>query len=194
MEEVNAFGTAATISLDRYGGAAAANNLQWSSTQAASLIYYKKEMAKALLTAAQRLDELHQVAVNEGTTSELLTTDEIRAYQQRLSTTGFTAEEISDAKTAGLTDAQIEASRQEILAANPEESAGDLVPYLTDLANEFRNLGNAILFPPIPDFSVSGGSGGLTAAGQASTPDNLARLQYGRDIVGGQPTAANSDR
>jgi hypothetical protein len=175
FDAMNSNGLAAAITLDRYGGAAAANNLEWSSLQAASLIYYKEEMGQALLTAAQRLDELLQVVISEGDTSVMVTADEIRAYQDRLRTSGYTAEEISDAKTAGLTDADIEASRQDAIAADPEETAGDLIVMLTELANEYRNLGNTLLNPP--NFTLSlGGSGGLTAAQAGGEPDNLARI------------------
>jgi len=173
MNEAYAFGVAATISLDRYGGAAAASDVQWSSLQAGALLHFKEEMAKSLLVVADRLDALRQLAISEGSATIPITADEIRAYQQRLSSSGFTVEEIADAKTVGLTDAQIEAQRQEVLATKPEEAAGDVLVYLADLATAYRTLGNDILFPPMPVFSVSGGGGGVIAS---ATPDNLARV------------------
>lgn len=177
--DANASGLAATISLDRYGGAAAAYDLQWTSLQSGALLYHKQEMAKALLVAADRIDALRALAISEGTTSIPITADEVRAYQQELAANGFSAQEIADAKLAGLSDAQIEANKQQILTTKPEDAAGDLLVNLEAWATAYRNLGNAILFPPMPSFSVSGGGGGLTQATAASadaTPDNLARV------------------
>ncbi len=177
--DANASGLAATISLDRYGGAAAANDLEWMSLQGGTLLYHKQEMAKALLVAAERMDALCQLAIAEGTTSIPVTADEFRAYQLELAATGFSAQEIADAKQVGLSDAQNEANKQELLATKPEDAAGDLLVKLEAWATAYRALGNAILFPPLPSFSVSGGGGGLAqtvAADANATPDNLARV------------------
>jgi len=155
--EANAQGVAATETLDRYGGAAAANDLQWSSVQAASLIYYKQAYAQALITVSNNIDALIQVAASEGVTSVIVTADEIRAYQTRLRDTGYTAAEISDAKLLGLTDEDIEANRQSVLAADPDIAAGDLVGYLASLSQKFRAVSTAILTPANFGLSVTGG-------------------------------------
>jgi len=180
--DMNAKGEAATITLDRYGGAGAAKNLEWTSLQAASLLYYKQQYALALTTAAMKIDALRQLAANEGVTTVPVTEAEIRAYQDRLRTTGFTAQEISDAKTVGLTDAEIEANKQDILAADPAKSATDVIVYLGQLADAFRKLSNDLINPPnFGGFSVSGGLvAGTTQAqiaqAQAVTPTNLVRV------------------
>jgi hypothetical protein len=192
MLDMNAKGEAATITLDRYGGAAAAKNLEWSSTQAASLIFYKFEYGQALITAALRLDELVAVAASEGVTSSFVTADDIRAYQAQVSATGFTESEIQDAKAVGLTDAQIEAHRNEILAADPETSKGDVITYLKDLASAYRNLGVALTTPQNFGFSISGGGGGLFApeavADNQTAAQNLVRVfNLHSDVQVGNP-------
>ena len=66
-------------------------------------------------------------------------------------------------KLIGLTDAQIEAQRQAIIAANPNDVAGNLLEKYTNEASVSRDLGNALLHPPVfhPSFSVSGSPGKL---------------------------------
>src|SRR6185369_3731525 len=74
---------------------------------------------------------------------------------------GFSAQEISDAHAVGLTDDGLESLRQTILAAKPEDLAGDLVPKLRDLRDQFLALSSVLLNPVAfaPGFSVSGHAG-----------------------------------
>jgi hypothetical protein len=184
---------AATISLDRYGGAAAANDLAWSSQQAAALLYYKKEGAKAMLLAADRLEALVAVIRSENPQDVMMTEEIYQAYQERLAAQGFTGQEIAAAKQLGFSDAEIEAFRQERIALDPAEVAGSVTQRMADAAIALRELGNAILFPPLPVFSVTGGSGGLAQAAGADAPvqtDNLARVfKLEESIQVGNPLA-----
>ena len=201
--DMNAKGEAATITLDRYGGAGAAKNLAWASVQAASLIYYKQLYGQALITASLKLDALRQVAASEGVTTVPVTEAEVRAYQERLRTSGFTADEISNARLAGLTDAQIEANKQDILAADPAKAAVDVIIYLRDLANEFRALGQVLTSPPNFGGGISIGGGlrnGLLAqpaqgiqATAAVTPSHLVRVFNNvSTVIIANPTAQTS--
>lgn len=171
LADVNAYGTAATVALDRYGGASEANDLAWAAQQANARLYYEQKMGEALLTYADKLDAFVQVLINEGETEITVTVSDMISYQQRLATSGFTAQEIADAKLIGLTDADIEDFRQGIIAANPNDIAGNLLDIYTSEAAISRQLGNALLNQWVyaPGLRVGvGGSPGLmpsTASG-----------------------------
>ena len=84
LADVNAYGTAATVALDRYGGASEANDLAWAAQQANARLYYQQKMGGALLTYADNLDAFVQVLVNEGETEITVTVSDVISYQQRL--------------------------------------------------------------------------------------------------------------
>ena len=161
LAEVNAYGTAAQITLDRYGGASAAKDLAWASVQTSAYLEYKRLMGTAAITASERISDLIGIAALEGITSVIVPPDRIIAAQQQLSTTGFTAQQIADAHAAGLSDEEIEAVRQSIINADPLELSreNDVVVKMQELGERLRTLGNAMLYPQVfaPSFSVSGG-------------------------------------
>ena len=176
--DVVAYGQAATISLDRYGGAAAASDLEWSAQQAAALIYYKQKMGQAMLATADALDVFIQVLRTEGDDQLVITLADAQAYQDRLRTQGFTAQEIQDAKLIGWTDEEIEAYRQEILAVDPATMVGDLVQMLVAEASVLRETGSVLAkgqnFPTPSN----------TAAGRSASPaNNLARVYTARTSI-----------
>ena len=149
LTEALANGDAAVISLDRFGGAAEANDLTWASQQTAALLHYKQQMGAALITASLAIDNLVQVAATEGVTSEIVTADEIYAYQQQLATTGFSPQAIADYHAVGLSDDEIEQIRQEFLALNPAEAQFESIAGLRDWAEIYRTLGMNLLHPPV---------------------------------------------
>ncbi len=170
LADVAAYGTAANVAFDRYGGAAQANDLGWAAQQANAQLYYQKQMGQALLTYADKLDAFVQVLKDENATNVTVTVGDVLSYQQSLSNTGFTTQEQDNAKLVGLTDADIEALRQEIIAADPNDLAGNVLDSYTSEADISRNLGNILLNPVTfsPGFSV-GGSAGLMAVTQVAT-------------------------
>ncbi len=174
LADVVAYGTAAATALDRYGGASEARDLTWASQQANAQLYYQQKMGGVLLTYADALDAFVQVLNDEHATNTIVTVGDVISYQQSLSATGFTAQEIADAKLVGLTDADIEAFRQDIVAADPNEIAGNLLDIYTNEAVVSRQLGDALLYPDtfMPGFSVSGGAGLLQATGVLSGTGN----------------------
>jgi len=173
MLDVIAYGNAATISLDRYGGAAAADDLRWSSQQAAAYIYYEQKLGQAMLTAADKIGAFLDVLHNEGVTEAIITASDYQAYQDRLRTEGFNAQEIQDAKQIGLTDEEIEAIRQAVLAADPNEIAGDVLVYLADEAAAMREAGNYLA--NVQSFPA----GAAATAATGSSTNNLARVYGG---------------
>ncbi|MBN1660629.1 MAG: Ig-like domain-containing protein [Anaerolineae bacterium] len=172
MLDLTAQMRAAALSLDRYAGAANANDLYWASEQAAWLIYYKQESGATMLEVADRLDALLDVMLDEGVEDLTVPVAKVEAYQARLASEGFSADEIAAARSIGLTDAEIESIRQARLAADPEEVAGSVVTRLRTTAAALRPLGDVLMNPPNFD---QGAGVGTTAPGSA----NLARIFVG---------------
>ena len=157
LVQANAYGTAAAAAFDRTGGATEAGNLEWASTQTGVMLQYNSQMGAALITAANDIDNLIAVAASEGTISVIITPSDVVAMQAAIAS-GFSAQEIADAHTIGLTDADIETIRQSILAAKPEDLAGDVIANMQAIGAQFRDLG-AVLENPVvfdPTFTVSG--------------------------------------
>jgi hypothetical protein len=171
LANVNAYGTAATVALDRYGGASEAHNLEWAAQQANARLFYQEKMGDALLTYASELEAFVQVLAHEGETDITITAGDMISYQQRLATTGFTAQEIADAHLIGLTDADIEEFRQGIIAANPNDIAGNLLDIYTGEAAISRELGLSLRDQSAfrPSLSISGGAGLMAATANSNT-------------------------
>jgi len=167
LADVAAYGIAAETALDRYGGAAQAKDLTWAAQQANAQVYYEQQMGTALLTYADKLDAFVQVLNDEHETNITVTVGDVINYQQSLSTTGFTSQEIANAKLVGLTDADIEAFRQELIAADPNDLAGNILDMYSNEAFVSRNLGNALLHPYAfsPGLTVGGSAGLFNATG-----------------------------
>jgi hypothetical protein len=174
MLDLTAQMRAAALSLDRYAGAANANDLYWASEQAAWLIYYKKESGATMLEVADRLDALLDVMLDEGVEDLTVSVATVEAYQARLAGDGFSADEIAAAQSIGLTDAEIGAIRQARIAADPEDVAGSVVTRLRGVAAALRPLGEVFMDPPNFDEGVAVGT---TGASLART--NLARIFAG---------------
>jgi hypothetical protein len=167
LADVNAYGDAAALALDRYAGASEAHNLNWAAQQANARLYYEQQMGAALLVYADSLEAFMQVLTDEGETELVITTAEIIAYQQSLAASGFTPEEIANARLLGMSDAEIEAYRQEIIAANPDDLDGNILDFYTHEATVSRELGNALLttYTFNPGSSVGGSPGREATAG-----------------------------
>ena len=166
LAEANADGVAATVALDRAGGASEAGDLDWVSVQDAALLEYNREMGEALATAASKIDDLLAVAASEGITSNVLTAQDVTAVQQALAATGFDADDVATAHAVGLTDPDIEDLRQRIIAVNPDDLAGDVVVRLQELRDAFLELGDALVNPEVfaPTLVVTGSAGAASRA------------------------------
>jgi hypothetical protein len=164
--DVEAYATAEDTALDRYGGASEANDLLWASEQVNEMTYYQQQLGNALLVYADSLDNFVSVLKAEGETQTVISLADVTSYQARLASSGFTAQEIADAKQAGLTDEDIEALRQDIITSDPAELTGDWLDKYTQEAADMREVGNDLLHPELfnPGFSVSGGGGGSPQA------------------------------
>jgi hypothetical protein len=170
--ETHIFG--AVVSYDRYAGAAEANELEWTSTQAGAYLFYLHQAANDMIHIGDRLDALIQVARSEGATDVYVTAEEYRRYQDRLRTQGFTSEEISAATLVGFNSEALEAIRQRRLSRKPEDAAGSVLEGWSTFAATIRYAGHAILNPPGFGVSISAGAG-LQAANQ-TPPASLVRV------------------
>ncbi|MEP7359342.1 MAG: hypothetical protein ABI847_18970, partial [Anaerolineales bacterium] len=161
LADIEAYGTAATVALDRYGGASDAGNIQWASEQANSQILFEQQFGTALVTYADQMDAFVQLLHTEGVTQSLVSVSEVISYQLRLAGPGFTPQEIADAQALGWTNEEIEDYRQSIIAADPATVAGDLLTKYTEAAAISRELGNVLLHPQNfnPGFSITGSPG-----------------------------------
>jgi hypothetical protein len=161
LANVVAYGRAAALALDRYAGASEAYDQTWAATQANARLEYEQQMGAALLAYADHLDAFRQVLIDENEIAVTLTVSDVISYQQALQTSGFTAQEIADAHLAGLTDAEIEAHKQEIIAADPNDLAGSILDKYEQEAEAARALGVALLTSNTysPGFGVSGSAG-----------------------------------
>jgi hypothetical protein len=167
---MDSYAEAAATANDRYAGASTAQDLQWASLQTSALLEYRTLMAGWAITTSIKLDDLIAQAASEGATSVPISADQVRAFQTKLATQGFTATQINDAHAVGLTDDEIEAIRQDIIHAEPNLLAGDFIADMQQLSADLWQMGHVLLHPQVfsPSFTV-GGSSGL-AAGQAITP------------------------
>jgi hypothetical protein len=185
---------AAAIANDRYGGATKAGDLQWSSLQLATLLFYEKQAADKMPVLADRIDDYVAVVLQENPGDIIMTAQIYADYQARLASTGFTADEIAAAKLLGMTDEEIEAVRQQRLAVNPATMAGSVTARMTRYGETLRLLSDAILHPPAPlfnvSYSVSGGMRRTSApAIEIATPLDALVRQYAQSttILVGNP-------
>ena len=165
MADVVYYGRGAAISLDRYGGASAATDMLWASQQSNAMLYYNAQLGSALITASVAISGFYQVLVAENVPDIAITISDVITYQNRLSTQGFTADELAGYQSIGLSADEIETIRQDYIHADPNLVAGSPRAKLTDLVNRFANLGQRLLYPEVfaPSFSV-GGSAGMRSA------------------------------
>lgn len=146
--DMNAKMRAATISLDRQGGALQAKDESWSDQQARAIVYYKAESGKAMLVTADRLETLLKTLRAEGITTLPANAETVREYQTRLRDKGFTPDEITAAKQAGMTDDEIATLLKERIASDPQEVAGDTVATITDSVEALRYVGKRLATLP----------------------------------------------
>ncbi len=123
---LNAALKAATITIDRHGGALAAGDTEWILRQAEALVYYKRLSGVYMIYVADAILSMLDELKAEGIEDMEVTADNFRAYQDRLRAEGFSEDELNAARVVGLTDAQIQDSLNNILAADPDEVAGSV--------------------------------------------------------------------
>lgn len=179
---INAHGEAAVIAYDRYGGAAAAQDMRWASLQLQEMLDNKSKMAAYLLVAADALDAYRAAWLQAGLADMQDSPQQFKAWLEELATSGFTSEEIDEARAIGLSDEEIEGIRQTYLAMDATQGNRSYLTNIEAMALSLRELAGAILFPPTFGMRVGGSAGLLLAAGGVEPPpeapitNNLARI------------------
>ena len=148
----NLFATVAAY--DRYAGAAAANDLEWQSLQASAHLHYLGQAAAAMFVTADAIDALLQEIHAEGLTDVAVSSTDFRAYQDRLRTQGYTADEVEAGHLVGFNDVALASIRARRLAIDPATMNGSVLQSWSDLATALRQLGLAIYAPPAYGVSV----------------------------------------
>ena len=167
---------AASITYDRYSGAAEAGDLQWSAVQGSTYVYYLLASGNAAITVADKLDALRQELQAEGYADVIITAADYAAYQDRLRSQGFNQDELQAAHLAGLTDEGIQAVLQARLALDPTTLAGSLFQRWSEAATALRELGESLAaIQPFPRLVVTpgGATGGASALAAAGEPVNM---------------------
>lgn len=131
----------ACISRDRMGGALLAGNDEWAERQAIAAVEAQRRAGHAMLVVADRLDELLEALDKGGVDDFVVPEEAVAAYYQELQTTGFRTEEIQVAHSIGLTDAELEDSRNDRLSFEPASMTGSLRAGAKEAASALRELG-----------------------------------------------------
>jgi len=185
---------AAQICSDRYAGAVAninsgnpttaADAQTWAAKQAAAMLYYIGQTGQAMLLSAQRVDEYLSVLRAEGIIDIGVSKANFIAHQQQLRTQGFDNNAKQAAQILYLTDAQLEAIRQRILACDPEElSRKSVMAEYEKLARDLRSLA-----PLLINMDNFGAQQPGSQPSKASATNHLVRVfQHTQQIPVGNP-------
>ena len=94
-----------------------------------------------LIEVADALDRVRQVLKQEGVRDIIVTPQSFKAYQQRLRTRGFDAQERKAARLLGLTQAELESLRRKRLRMDPLRASVSLFKLGKQLSSALRTLG-----------------------------------------------------
>jgi hypothetical protein len=130
---------AAQVTLDRLGGAQLAGDQFWSDEQARSLIFFKRRAGLAMQLVVQRTERLLEVLTQEGFHFPDILPAQWRAYQEYLRRHSFLPEGLEGARLVGLTDAEIEATRQAQL--DPQLTDDDVLTNIRQSLEAMRVVG-----------------------------------------------------
>jgi hypothetical protein len=170
----SAIGTAATVSLDRYGGASAAHDLRWAAIQLSSLIHFRGLLGPQAVVVADAVRDLAAI-IDRESPDEGLTLAEATAELERIRTSGFNADELALVRAMGADDAAIEHQKEITLRQTPEGLAGRTADQLRKVEAYFREVGPILastrVFP-----EQSGATADLSALTAADAPSALAAI------------------
>jgi hypothetical protein len=142
---------ALAASNDKLGGAKAAKDQVWINKQAEAIMYYKRSVGDALLTACEKWEKFLTALKTNAKTSLTLKPENIVAYQNKLRAKGFDKQELATFKFLRMGDTEIEKLKAERLAYNPAVYYGDYVELSRAVLNAWKEYGNVYSkFPAIP--------------------------------------------
>ncbi|HQY95320.1 hypothetical protein, partial [Caldilinea sp.] len=135
---------AAVVSFDRDAGAAEAQDYNWNDAHMTAYVMYLGQAADWMLITADRIDALIAELSREGISDLRMNPAAFTAYQQRLSTQGFTTQEVNAGRLVGLDDAGITAIRTRRITEDATTKSGSLFAQWRQLAAAYRLLANNI--------------------------------------------------
>ena len=94
-----------------------------------------------MIEVADALDRVRQVLKQEGVRDIIVTPQSFKAYQQRLRTRGFDAQERKAARLLGLSQAELENLKRKRLRMDPLRASVSLFKLGKQLSSALRTLG-----------------------------------------------------
>ncbi len=142
---------AAQTSLDRLGGALQAGDVGWARRQALAFVYHKRQAGEDMLAVAERYEALLKVLRDVGARAEGISLAQLQAHQQKLREQGLRSATVAALQQLGMSDAEIEATRQRRLAFAPEGNLEDPLTLAREATRALRDLGQYWLrLPDVP--------------------------------------------
>jgi hypothetical protein len=188
LADVIGYGRAVIESNFRYDGAVQADEPDWAAQQTAAVLYYQQQAGLAYLKTADALQHWLDVFPAD----EVRTVAEVVALQQRLQSSGFTADEINHYTALGCTDDELEWIRQTFTAADPAEKAGSLRFQYAQIVAAYRDFGNSLAYPE-PTFPEQMNQTGDSYAAPSVPPPPLAQVyDVERSIEIGNPLSTTA--
>ena len=135
---------AAKTALNRYQGAVSAGNARQATYQFVAFWSYIKEAAETLRENERGLEDLSQVFLEKGVPNFSFLPDDIAATQERLRTSGFSAEEMASFNQTGATPEEIEQARQILLGVDSTQAAGELYSLLEKEGDEIEAIADSL--------------------------------------------------
>lgn len=179
---------AAVVSFDRAAGAAEAQDLTWNDAHMTAYVMYLGQAADWMLITADRIEALITEVNSEGITDLRMNPATFAAYQQRLSTQGFTAQEVNAGRLVGLDATGLAAIRASRIAEDATTKTGSLFEQWRELAAAYRLLANNIkglpTFAPIQAaLPLNLRSSAYATAGLARVYDTTTRITLGNPFT-----------
>ena len=175
------------IATRRYLRAVQARDVTWSSRQLAAMLFHRRNAAQGLQRWGVDIKEMVRIMRAEGVQEVVITPAQWQQYQDDLRANGFDSTSLAVARSLGMTDAQIEQSRQRRLALPALERPVGILASLEAVADRYYALG--VAFDKPDEFWGFSGVQGLqqAAAGEPSSLIQAAEQQV--ELVVGNPLA-----
>ena len=135
---------AAATAQRRLDAAVKVRDMEWQDRQGRALVYLKRAAGLEMVQLARDLDAL-KVAARDGPS---VTEQEAREAQGRLAANGWTPAAVNAARQLGLTDAQLEESRQQELQLDPLQTALSIPLTLDHLQDALYRYGGYLALLP----------------------------------------------
>jgi len=136
---------------DKQGGAREAKDDFWANKQAQAIIYYKKKVGDALMTVCSKWDEFLSALQSQVNGKIVVSQDNLRAYQEKLRTNGFSSEEMAAFRFLKMTDAQIEEAKKDRLSYKVGDQNADFIEQSRNVMKAWKEYGKVYsAFPSIP--------------------------------------------